>query len=141
MNEDLFIKNGISIPASELSFSASRASGPGGQHVQKTSTRITLRWNIPTSTALSGIQKARVMRKLQPRLSGDGDLLIHVETTRSQYRNRMIARERLAELLAQALKVPKKRMPTRPSKAAKARRLDEKKKRSTTKERRKRPME
>jgi ribosome-associated protein len=126
MEEDLPIKNGIVISGHEIEVTASRAGGPGGQHVNKTSTRITLRWNAQHTTALSNEQKERVLQKLAHRLTTTGDLIIHHAASRSQEQNKKMARHRLAEEIRKALHVPKKRMATRISRATKEKRLQEK---------------
>jgi ribosome-associated protein len=133
MEEDLQITDGITIPGSELRFTASRAGGPGGQHVNKTSTRVTLAWDVSATCALDDRQKARVMARLGGRIGKDGVMRVSAEDERSQHRNRQEARTRLAALVEQALHVPKKRIPTRPSKASKRRRVDEKKRRGAVK--------
>mgnify|MGYP003955338355 CR=1 FL=1 len=133
MHEDLTINAHIAIPATELWFEASRASGPGGQNVNKTNSRVTLRWNINTTAALNRSQKRRVMNRLSGRIDKAGILSIHVQTARSQLANRETARERLAELIAAALVVPKARKATKPSRGAKERRLKAKKSRSQLK--------
>lgn len=88
MKEDLPIKNGIVIPSHELEITSSRAGGPGGQHVNKTSTRISIRWNIKTTNALTDEQKERVLEKLQSHLTTQGDLIIHSSESRSQFQNK-----------------------------------------------------
>lgn len=123
MENDLPIKNGIVIPSHELEITASRAGGPGGQHVNKTSTRITIRWNVPKTMALNDEQKERVLQKLQTRLTKDGDLIVHNSASRSQQQNKEMALARLAQEVRQALHVPKKRMATHVSKAKKEARL------------------
>ena len=125
--------SGVVLPARELEFVASRASGPGGQAVNKTSSRITLRWNPAASGALTPAQKARVREKLGYRIGASGCLQVHVESERSQYRNREIARERLAELVARALRREKKRRATRPTRASRERRLEDKRRQSRKK--------
>lgn len=127
MEADLVINHRVTIPGSELVITASRASGPGGQNVNKTSSRISLRWNIATSTALCDEERARVLKKLSTRLVGESELLIHVESERSQFQNRRIARERLAQPIRDALVVHKKRVATKPTAGSKARRLGDKK--------------
>jgi len=124
------------IPREELQARATRSSGAGGQHVNKTSSRIQLSWNVATSAALDDEQRDRLLRKLSPRLTADGTLTITVSDTRSQHRNREIAEERLQGVVRSALAVPKKRRPTKPSRAAKEKRLGEKKLRSQKKKNR-----
>ncbi len=137
MEADLVINSKVMIPGSELSVSVSRASGPGGQHVQKTSSRVTLRWNVRESVALTDAERERVMSRLKSRLAQDSEILIHVESERSQQRNRQIARERLARLVENALRPEKPRIATKPSFASKTKRILGKKRRSTIKKLRK----
>ena len=133
MEYDLAIKPGLVIPGSELELVSSRASGPGGQHVNKTNSRISLRWNLENSLALTPFQRARITEKLAHRISKSGDIQVDAEQHRSQLKNREMARERLAHLLRKALERPKKRKATRPSRASKERRLKSKKRRSDIK--------
>jgi len=137
MSENVVLKNGIEIPAHELEITASRAGGPGGQHVNKTSSKITLRWNVKNSNALSEEQKLRVLEKLQSEITIDGDIIIQSSSSRSQGDNKKEALARLAMKVHKALQVPKKRMKTKVSKAAKEKRLDEKKQHSAIKKMRK----
>lgn len=118
---------GFTVPREELVARATRSSGAGGQHVNKTSSRIQLSWDIGASPSLDGSQRERLLRKLAPRLTGDGVLTVTVSETRSQHRNREIAEERLNDVVNAALVVPKKRKATRPTRAAKEKRLDSKK--------------
>jgi ribosome-associated protein len=141
MKTDVPVKNGIVIPGYELEITASRAGGPGGQHVNKTDTRITVRWNVPSTTALDEVQKARVLQNLQTRLTSDGDLIVHHSASRSQQQNKEAALARLAQEVSRALHVPKKRTATRVSKAAKELRLQYKKKRSAVKSMRSRKIQ
>jgi ribosome-associated protein len=129
----------VAIPLAELSFRASRSGGPGGQHVNTSSTRIELWWNTETSPSLSAEQRARVRARLSTRLTADGSLRIVASETRSQSRNRELAIERFRQVLARALMVTKRRKPTRPSRAAKERRLTEKKQRGARKRERRPP--
>ena len=130
----------LEIPRDELEFRASRSSGAGGQHINKTSSRVEVMWNIHRTRLLDDLQRARVVEKLASRLDSDGNLRVVASDTRSQLRNRDIAERRLSELVRHALIVPKKRKPTKPSKAAKERRLREKQFHSRKKsERRKGP--
>jgi len=134
MKDDVVIKDGIVIPGRELEITASRAGGPGGQHVNKTSTRITVRWNINQTKALDEVEKFRVLNKLKNELTADGDLIIHAGSARSQLQNKKAALEQLAKRVYKALQVPKKRKKTKVSKTAKETRLKEKKQRSKIKQ-------
>ena len=129
----LQVNDALSIPRTELDVRVSRASGAGGQHVNKTSSRVEIFWNIQGSRALSEDQRARLLDRLASRLTTEGSVRIVASDMRSQSRNRNLAEERLAELVRRALVVPKKRRPTRPTKASKEARLNEKKRRSHTK--------
>ncbi len=115
------------IPRDELSARATRSSGAGGQHVNKTSSRIQLSWNVRATVALDDAQKERILRKLASRLTEAGILTISVSDTRSQHRNREIAEARMTGIVRAALAVPKKRKATRPTRAAKEARLESKK--------------
>ncbi len=134
MSDDLPINARLTIPGTELWFTASRASGPGGQHVNKTSSRVTLHWDLASSTAVDDPVRATLRTALASRLTRDGVLRVSVETERSQYRNREIARERLAELVRSALAVQAPRRPTRVPASSRRRRLDEKKRRGKKKQ-------
>ena len=123
----------VIIPRSELSVRASRAGGPGGQHVNTSSTRIELLWTPAASRALDDAQRARVVERLATRLDGAGGLRIVSAETRSQAQNRERAEGRLVDIVRAALVVPKVRRPTKPSKASKERRITEKKLRGETK--------
>lgn len=128
MPDDLPIIPDLTIPAAELWFTASRASGPGGQHVNKTSSRVTLHWNLSASAVLDGEIRERLLESLASRLTRDGVLQVSVETERSQHRNREIARERLAELVRDALREQTPRRPTRVPQRSRRRRVDDKRK-------------
>ena len=119
---------------------ASRSSGAGGQHVNKTSSRVELSWNVRESQALTDEQRERLLTRLSSRLSEDGSIRIVASDTRSQLRNRTAAELRLAETIAKALIVQKKRKPTRKPRAANEARLSEKKKKSERKRERQRPI-
>ncbi len=133
MKDDIVIKNGVIIPAHELTITTSRAGGPGGQHVNKADTRITIRWNVKSTQALTEAQKQRVLDKLEPQLTDEGDLLVHNGSTRSQQQNKKLAMDQLKHKVKKALHVPKRRMKTRVPKAVKEKRLQEKKLRSELK--------
>lgn len=141
MKNDLPIKNGIVIPGYEIEVTASRAGGPGGQHVNKSDTRITVRWNVRETGALNEKQKERVLKNLQARLTSGGDLIIHHSSSRSQQQNKKNALMRLAREVRKALYVPKKRMKTRVPKAVKESRLRAKKHRGEIKKMRSRKMQ
>jgi ribosome-associated protein len=129
----LVVSPEVSIPRSELEVRASRSGGPGGQHVNTSSTRIELRWNVRTSRALDDGRRDHVLSRLAPRLDAEGNVRVVASEYRSQRQNREAAEERLVSLVKQALHVPKKRKATKPSRAAKAKRLDEKRKHSEKK--------
>ena len=130
---DVTINSQVVIPSSELGETFVRAGGPGGQHVNKTSTTVELRWNPGNSDALDATARARLLSKLAARLTASGDLVVVAGDHRSQLRNREIARERLAAIVRGALFRPKRRVATRPSRRAKERRLQAKKIRSRRK--------
>jgi ribosome-associated protein len=126
----------LAIPRAELAYRASRAGGAGGQHVNTSSTRIELLWNVRTSQALDDAQRSRLEVKLASRLDGEGSLRVVASARRSQGQNREAAEERLVALVRGALVVPKRRKPTKPTRGAKEARLAEKKKRGDTKRQR-----
>jgi len=129
----LEIRADLQIPESELAEQASRASGPGGQKVNKTSSRVTLRWNVARSAALSEPQRARLLARLGARLTGDGELVLHAQRSRSQTRNREHARERLVELVRGALAEARPRRATRPTRSSRERKLSAKRHRGASK--------
>lgn len=126
------------IPRSELNVRTSRSSGAGGQHVNKTSSRVEISWNIRESSALTDRQRERLMSRLASRLSENGSIRVVASDTRSQFRNRETAERRLGELVAKAMTVQKKRKATRRPRAANETRLTEKKKHSDKKRERQR---
>jgi ribosome-associated protein len=132
-HSDLPIQPGLEIPDDEIVESASRSRGPGGQNVNKTETRVTLHWNALASRALAPEQRARLRARLARRLTRAGELVVHADTFRSSARNRDAARERLAELIREALVREKPRRKTRPTRASGERRLAGKRDRSERK--------
>ncbi|MDX9974320.1 MAG: alternative ribosome rescue aminoacyl-tRNA hydrolase ArfB [FCB group bacterium] len=126
------ISSRVSLPLSEIELTPIRASGPGGQHVNKASTAIHLRFDIPASS-LPEFYKARLMGLRDRRISSEGIVVIKAQQARSQEQNREDALERLAELIRSVGRTPKKRIATRPSRAANAQRVDDKKRRGRDK--------
>ncbi|TLX70511.1 aminoacyl-tRNA hydrolase [Labilibacter sediminis] len=124
---------------SEISFSASRSSGPGGQNVNKVNTRVILRFDVTQSSILSAHQKTLVYNKLSNRINKDGELIVACEETRSQLRNRELALNMLHLLVANALKPRVKRKPTKPTRSAKLKRLQNKKLHGQKKANRRKP--
>ena len=112
------------------------ASGPGGQHVNKTASAVQLRFNVKRSSLFDDEQKWRIRRALGSRITDDGDIILFAQSQRSQQRNREDARDRLVEMLAKAVHKQKARKATKPSKAAKARRVDSKTMRGDVKKKR-----
>ena len=125
---------GVEIPESEIEFIASRSGGPGGQNVNKVSSRITLRFDLQRSAALNEEQRARIRSRLSSRISKEGVLQVSSQRTRSQDLNREDAVERFAELLRSALHEEKRRVKTRATHASKEDRLQEKRKRTAVKQ-------
>jgi len=133
--ESIRVTRSVLLPLSEIEFRVSRSSGPGGQHAQKSETRVEAVLDVERSTALTETQKRRVVARA-------GDVLRAVaQDERSQLRNRELATDRLVEKLRQALAVPRRRVATKPSAAARERRLEKKRRRSRTKALRRPPAE
>jgi ribosome-associated protein len=130
----LFIKNNITIPEHELEITASRSGGAGGQHVNKTDTKITIRWNVKNSSALTDEQKQIIVEKLSSRITEDGDVIVHNSESRSQQQNKKNALNNLAAVVRGALHVQKKRVATKVSKSLKEARLKSKAHRSSIKQ-------
>jgi ribosome-associated protein len=125
--ESIRVTRSVTIPRSEIEFRFSRSSGPGGQHAQKSDTRVDAIFDVEASGTLSDAQKRRVVARAGPILRAVA------QDERSQSRNRELATERLVEALREALRVPRRRRPTRPTKAAVERRLEDKRRRSEIK--------
>ncbi len=131
--ESIPVTSTLAIPLSEVELRTSRSSGPGGQHAQKTETRVEAAFDVEASAGLSEAQKARVVRRAGPVLRAVA------QDERSQTRNRELAVERLVGALREALKVERRRRPTKPTAASRERRLEQKRRRSETKQLRRPP--
>jgi ribosome-associated protein len=125
--ESIRVTRSVVLPVGEIVFRFSRSSGPGGQHAQKSETRVEAVFDVESSTSLTEAQKRRVVARAGPVLRAVA------QDERSQTRNRELAQERLVEQLRQALRVERRRVPTRPTEAARERRLEQKRRRSQTK--------
>ena len=125
----LQISKRVSIPASEMEITAMRSQGSGGQHVNKVSTAIQLRFDI-TNSSLPDLYKNRLLKLSDKRITKDGVIIIKSQQERSQWQNREIAMNRLGDLIKSVLVTPKKRVPTKPTKVSQIKRLDNKSKRS-----------
>ena len=123
----------------ELFFKAVKSSGPGGQHVNKTASKVVVQFDIPTSSAVTEEEKALLLEKLSSRLTKEGILIIDSSESRSQHKNKELVTERLIKVISGALKKSKPRKKTRPTKASKLKRLMEKKARSAQKTDRRKP--
>ena len=135
----LTVTSSLRLPLTELEFRASRAGGPGGQHVNTSSTRVEIVWDVARSPVLTEDQRARLLARLAPRLDRSGRLRLVAAATRSQWRNREAALARLREVVARALEIPKPRKRTKPTRASKAARLEDKRRRSARKQQRRQP--
>lgn len=135
--EDLVVTSRLTIPAAHLTLEMSRAGGPGGQHVNKTETRVRLRFALGRCDLIHPAARERLRRAHPGKLTDGGELLLVCATHRSRQRNIEEARERLAEIVRQSLVVPKSRRPTKPTKGSKERRLKSKKQRAQIKSGRK----
>ena len=132
----LDIDGEIAIPARDLSWRATRSSGPGGQNVNKVATKVTLRFDLERSDALTAAQKRRLRKLAGRRLDADGAVLVSAQAERSQGQNLERARAALRRLVKKALVAPKRRVATKPTKAQRRRRLEDKRRQSEKKRRR-----
>ena len=132
-DDPIQVTRSVSLPRSEIELRFSRSSGPGGQHAQKSDTRVEASFDVEASSALSHAQKRRVIAKAGPVLRAVA------QDERSQWRNRELATERLVQSLREALRVPRRRRPTKPTKASRERRLEAKRRRGDTKRLRRPP--
>ncbi|NLF13212.1 MAG: aminoacyl-tRNA hydrolase [Anaerolineaceae bacterium] len=131
--EIIAVDDRVQIPLSELEFRFSRSSGPGGQHVQKSSTRVELLFDVARSPSLDDEQRARVLSRLSGYVDSDGVLHVVSQSERSQWRNRQEVVERFQELMRRALARRKRRRATRPTAASREQRLEQKKRRGQIK--------
>jgi ribosome-associated protein len=133
--ESIRVTRSVALPVAEIDFRYSRSSGPGGQHAQKTETRVEALLDVEASSALTEAQKRRVVAKAGPVLRAIA------QDERSRLRNRQLATERLVEQLREALRVPRRRRPTKPTAQSRERRLESKRRRSETKRLRRPPAD
>lgn len=136
MSGALRVTDAVEIPRAELTVRASRAGGAGGQHVNTSSTRIEIVWNVRESRAIDEGARARVIARLASRLDAEGSVRVVSSSRRSQRQNLEAAEQRLAELVRRALFIPKRRVATRPTRGSVERRLDAKRRRAEKKRRR-----
>jgi ribosome-associated protein len=138
VHDELRVEGGVVIPAAELSWTAVRSSGPGGQNVNKVASKVELRFDLANSSALRPDIKARLRALAGKRVDAAGQLHVVSQRTRDQVRNLDDAREKLAALIAAALIVPRTRRPTKPTRGSQRRRIDEKRRDSGKKQLRRR---
>ena len=138
MDDDLAVSDDLVIPAAELAWRFDTAGGPGGQHANKAATRAEVSFDLGRSPAVAEEARQRMLARLGSR-APSGVVTVTVDDTRSQWRNRQLARRRLADLLRDSMRRPRPRRPTRPTAAAKRHRLDAKRRRGETKRLRRRP--
>ena len=135
--EDLFVSARLTIPSRQLTMSAARSSGPGGQNVNKVNSKVTLRWSPSSCESLDPAWKRRFLSRYATRINREGELVLHSEKYRDQGRNLADARKKLSDMLLDCQEAPKKRKATRPSRSSQRRRLDQKKQQSQKKQSRK----
>ena len=136
---EIRINRTTAVDDSEVTFTFARSGGAGGQHVNTSSTKVELRWNVDASAGVDDRQKALIHQRLGNRINAEGDLVLQSSEHRSQTRNREAVVARFANLLAEALRVQASRRPTKPTQAARRRRLDSKRRRAETKSLRRSP--
>ena len=135
------VDDSLWIPRAELTYRATRSGGPGGQHVNTSSTRVELAWDVSGSPSVTDEQRALILARLANRINGDGVLLISASEHRSQHQNKEAATARFAELIRGALVVQKPRRKTKPSRASREERLRSKQRRSSIKRMRRKPVD
>src|SRR5215510_3429972 len=139
--QDVVVTPRVIIPGGELAFAFSRSGGPGGQNVNKVSSKVELRWNPTTSVALTADERAWLIERLRSRLTSDGTLIVTSTRTRDQLKNRDDATSKLALIVRAALARPKPRRTTKPSRAARRRRVADKRHHSEIKRNRGAPRD
>lgn len=139
-NDPIEISAGVLVPHEELILRASRSSGPGGQHVNTSSTRIELVWDIASSPSIDDDMRARLMQRLSNRVDSSGKIRLVAQSERSQLRNRDAVIERFGKMIRGALVEQKQRKATRPTKASKRKRIEAKKHRAAVKQQRREPL-
>ena len=132
-SKDLVVDQRVTVPGSDLTWTASRSSGPGGQNVNKVATKVTVRFDLRGTKALSQAQKSRLRKLAGRRMDAEGGLLVTAQAERSQKQNLARARDGLRRLILKALPTPKRRVATKPTRAAQRRRLEQKRQRSEKK--------
>jgi ribosome-associated protein len=140
MSDPLVVNAGVTIPAYELEWKAVRASGPGGQNVNKVATKVELRFDLANTTALDEESRKRLHMIAAGRIDADGKIVIASQRGRSQEQNLRDAREKLREMIARALERPRPRKPTKPTAASKRRRVEQKRRHSQRKQQRRGPI-
>lgn len=136
MAKHLDVKNDLTIPDAELDEQAAGSGGPGGQHANKTDSRVILRWNVRDSSVLNAARRTRLLDKLDHRLNKRGEIVVQADDTRSWHQNRKIARDRLVAMIRAALKKQPQRRATRPTRSSRRRRLNDKRHRGKIKDNR-----
>jgi ribosome-associated protein len=141
MSDGVRVNQRVEIPIDEIEFTFSTSSGPGGQHANKASTRVDLTWNIDASRVLNHADRDRLRARLRHRIDSSGALRLSSDRSRSQWRNRADVTARLADLVGEALKPPKQRVATAPTRGSVRRRLEGKRRRGAIKRNRRATFE
>lgn len=131
--DQLRVSDELSIPLSEIEFRYSTSGGPGGQHANRSATRVTVLFSVAEAQCLREDQRETLLRRLEPRLDSDGVLQVNSQDSRSQRRNREIALDRLGRILAEALREARPRKPTQPTRTSTRRRVEDKRRRGRLK--------